>query len=65
VPFTIAIDGPEMMRTQLRDEFDLLLRIGEVEEGLPGGEPARARGDIRAVIQCSERGRTANTPFEQ
>jgi hypothetical protein len=44
VPFTIATDGPEMMRTQLRDEFELLLRIGEVEEGLlrpprshPGG----------------------------
>jgi hypothetical protein len=50
VPFTIATDGPEMMRTQLRDEFELLLRIGEVEEGLLGGEPARARGDIRALI---------------
>jgi hypothetical protein len=33
-----------------RDEFELLLRIGEVEEGPLGGEPARARGDIRAVI---------------
>lgn len=48
VPFAIATDGPEIMRTQLRDEFDLL--IGKVEEGLLGGEPARARGDIRAVI---------------
>jgi adenosine deaminase len=28
VSFTIATDGPEMMRTHLRDEFDLLLRIG-------------------------------------
>ena len=28
VPFTIATDGPEMMRTHLRDEFELLLRIG-------------------------------------
>jgi adenosine deaminase len=28
VPFTIATDGPEMMRTHLRDEFDLLTRIG-------------------------------------
>jgi len=27
VPFTIATDGPEMMRTHLRDEFELLLRI--------------------------------------
>ena len=28
VAFTIATDGPEMMRTHLRDEFALLLRIG-------------------------------------
>jgi adenosine deaminase len=28
VRFTIATDGPEMMRTHLRDEFDLLTRIG-------------------------------------
>jgi adenosine deaminase len=27
VPFTIATDGPEMMRTHLRDELELLLRI--------------------------------------
>ena len=34
VPFTIATDGPEMMRTHLRDEFELLSRIGalSVEE---------------------------------
>jgi hypothetical protein len=32
VQFTIATDGPEMMRTHLRDEFELLLRIGAVEE---------------------------------
>jgi adenosine deaminase len=32
VPFTIATDGPEMMRTHLRDEFELLLRIGAVGE---------------------------------
>jgi len=32
VPFTIATDGPEMMRTHLRDEFELLLRIGAIEE---------------------------------
>ena len=32
VPFTIATDGPEMMRTHLRDEFELLLRIGAVDE---------------------------------
>jgi adenosine deaminase len=32
VPFTIATDGPEMMRTHLRDEFELLERIGALEE---------------------------------
>jgi adenosine deaminase len=32
VAFTIATDGPEMMRTHLRDEFDLLLRIGALGE---------------------------------
>jgi adenosine deaminase len=32
VAFTIATDGPEMMRTHLRDEFELLLRIGALDE---------------------------------
>jgi hypothetical protein len=32
VPFTIATDGPEMMRTHLRHEFELLLRIRAVDE---------------------------------
>jgi adenosine deaminase len=32
VPLTIATDGPEMMRTHLRDEFELLLKIGAVDE---------------------------------
>jgi adenosine deaminase len=32
VPFTIATDGPEMMRTHLRDEFELLLRIRALDE---------------------------------
>src|SRR6266852_5301427 len=32
VQFTIATDGPEMMRTHLRDEFELLLRIGALDE---------------------------------
>jgi adenosine deaminase len=31
VAFTIATDGPEMMRTHLRDEFDLLARIGALD----------------------------------
>ena len=32
VPFTIATDGPEMMRTHLRDEFELLVKIGALAE---------------------------------
>jgi len=32
VPFTIATDGPEMMRTHLRDELELLLRIEALDE---------------------------------
>jgi adenosine deaminase len=32
VQFTVATDGPEMMRTHLRDELDLLLRIGALDE---------------------------------
>ncbi len=31
VAFTIATDGPEMMRTHLRDEFELLMRIGALD----------------------------------
>jgi adenosine deaminase len=48
VPFTIATDGPEMMRTHLRDEFDLLLRIGALErEQL---DEADARGHAATFI---------------
>ena len=32
VPFTIATDGPEMMGTHLRDEFELLLNIEALDE---------------------------------
>jgi adenosine deaminase len=32
VQFTIATDGPEMMRTHLRDELDLLRRIDALDE---------------------------------
>jgi adenosine deaminase len=31
VQFTIATDGPEMMQTHLRDEFEMLLRIGALD----------------------------------
>jgi adenosine deaminase len=46
VPFTIATDGPEMMRTHLRDEFELLLRIGALGE--PEAQAANARGHAAA-----------------
>jgi len=42
VAFTIATDGPEMMRTHLRDEFELLLRIGALTAD--DAEAANARG---------------------
>jgi adenosine deaminase len=42
VRFTIATDGPEMMRTHLRDELDLLLRIGALDHDEL--EEAKARG---------------------
>ncbi len=48
VAFTIATDGPEMMRTHLRDELELLLRIGALsEEEL---RAANARGHAAAFV---------------
>ncbi|HEX6789628.1 MAG TPA: hypothetical protein VF091_10350 [Gaiellaceae bacterium] len=55
VRFTIATDGPEMMRTHLRDELDLLLRIGALtqdeldEANLRGHEASFVRGRFRAA----------------
>src|SRR5215471_11423519 len=46
VAFTIATDGPEMMRTHLRDEFELLLRIGALDRD--EAEAANARGHAAA-----------------
>ena len=50
VPFTIATDGPEMMRTHLRDEFELLLRIGAVDEG--GLTAANGRGHDASFVRA-------------
>jgi adenosine deaminase len=48
VPFTIATDGPEMMRTHLRDEFELLLRLGALtDEELAA---ANARGHDASFV---------------
>jgi adenosine deaminase len=55
VRFTIATDGPEMMHTHLRDEFDLLLRIGALtqdeldEADARGHEASFVRGGFRAA----------------
>jgi adenosine deaminase len=46
VAFTIATDGPEMMRTHLRDEFELLLRIGALDRDEAAA--ANARGHAAA-----------------
>jgi Adenosine deaminase len=59
VLFTIATDGPEMMRTHLRDEFDLLLRIGALtQEEL---DEANTRGHEASFVGNSHAGAT-NTP---
>jgi adenosine deaminase len=52
VPFTIATDGPEMMRTHLRDEFELLLRLGALgEQEL---DEANARGHEVSFVPLPE-----------
>ena len=51
MPFTIATDGPEMMRTHLRDEFELLLRIGALDEKELG--EANRRGHEASFVQPS------------
>jgi adenosine deaminase len=49
VAFTIATDGPEMMRTHLRDEFALLRRIGALDEDELA--QANARGHEAAFVR--------------
>jgi adenosine deaminase len=51
VPFTIATDGPEMMRTHLRDEFELLERIGALDEDEIAG--ANQRGHDASFVQAA------------
>ena len=51
VPFTIATDGPEMMRTHLRDEFELLLKIGALDED--GLSDANRRGHEATFIAAA------------
>src|SRR5215471_18084783 len=51
VPFTIATDGPEMMRTHLRDEFELLHRIGALDEDEIGA--ANQRGHDASFLKAA------------
>ena len=53
VPFTIATDGPEMMRTHLRDEFELFHRIGALDED--GLAEANARGHAASFVNRAGR----------
>jgi adenosine deaminase len=48
VQFTIATDGPEMMQTHLRDEFELLLRIGALD--VQEAKAANRRGHEASFI---------------
>src|ERR671932_1905997 len=52
VGFTIATDGPEMMRTHLRDELELLQRIGALAEDEL--EEANRRGHEASFIPVRE-----------
>ena len=54
VAFTIATDGPEMMRTHLRDELELLERIGALDADEL--RDANARGHAASFIRVIERG---------
>src|SRR5205823_4657540 len=50
VAFTIATDGPEMMRTHLLDEFKLLERIGALDK--PELAEANARGHEASFVHA-------------
>jgi adenosine deaminase len=51
VLFTVATDGPEMMRTHLRDEFELLLRVGALtpDEAAAANERGHEATFLRAA----------------
>ncbi|HWB23692.1 MAG TPA: hypothetical protein VG652_12500 [Gaiellaceae bacterium] len=50
VQFTIATDGPEMMQTHLRDEFELLTRIGALSSD--EARAANRRGHQASFIRA-------------
>jgi adenosine deaminase len=51
VAFTIATDGPEMMRTHLTDELELLLGAGAIEVG--EARDVNARGHDSAFVRAA------------
>jgi adenosine deaminase len=55
VAFTIATDGPEMMRTHLRDELELLRRIGALDEAELAA--ANDRGHAASFVGRASRAR--------
>src|SRR5213592_4715725 len=61
VQFTIATDGPEMMRTHLRDELDLLRRIGALDDdelaeaNRRGHEASFLHGRVVGASSCLRR----------
>ena len=61
VEFTIATDGPEMMRTHLKDELELLRRIGALDEDQLA--QANRRGHESSFVHgAPARGRAAGHP---
>jgi adenosine deaminase len=51
VAFTIATDGPEMMRTHLRDELELLIELGALNAKT--GRAVNGRGHAGAFRRLS------------
>jgi adenosine deaminase len=49
IAFTIATDGPEMMRTHLTDEFELLLGRGTLD--VAEAHEVNARGHDSAFLR--------------
>src|SRR5262249_8984742 len=66
VAFTIATDGPEMMRTHLRDELELLLRIGALDQDeIDEANRRGTRPHSSAGRPCRRARSPRNTPFGQ
>src|SRR5438128_4299623 len=56
VEFTIATDGPEMMRTHLKDELELLRRIGALDEEQLAQANRRGHESSFCTVRPSDRG---------